>query len=105
MVIDEPVIVELVRETPVRFVWRGVPYGVVGEPERWLRRREAWWRGAPRAARGAAPPLDRAVWRVDAIPLAAGLEPLDGVFDLARLGAGWRLEQAWNPELEMRLFA
>ncbi|NLT26783.1 MAG: hypothetical protein GXX90_09085 [Microbacteriaceae bacterium] len=106
MVVDEPVEVELSPDgAPVRFVWRGVRYGVVSAPEPWLGR-EAWWVAARRAPRGAAPRFEREMWRVDAVPLQGTTRRLDGSFDLARRADGtWSLDRAWDDELDTRLFA
>ncbi len=104
MIIEEPVSVELSRwGAPVRFIWRGVRYGVVTAPELWFGR-ESWWLVARRAPRGQMRSFDREMWRVDAVPLASGLQ-LDGTFDLVHAVDGWRLLQAWDDELECRLFA
>ena len=104
MIVEEQVDVELsALGAPVRFVWRGVRYGVITAPEPWFGR-EPWWITARRAPRGATLPLDREMWRVDAVALG-GPNRMDGTFDLAHTAAGWRLSQAWNDELETRLFA
>jgi hypothetical protein len=43
MHINESVSVEtLASGAPIRFVWRGVTYGVVSSPEPWISRR-SWW--------------------------------------------------------------
>lgn len=106
MFIGEPIEVDLSAEgAPVRFVWRGVRYGVISAPEPWLGR-EAWWRAAARAQRGSGTPFEREMWRVDAVPLQGVPRRVDGSFDLARLSDGtWSLEQAWDDDLEVRLFA
>lgn len=104
MIIEEPVSVELSsRGAPVRFIWRGVSYGVVTAPELWFDR-ERWWLEVRRAPRGRMRSLDREMWRVDAVPIGSELQ-LDGTFDLAHTADGWRLMQAWDDELERRLFA
>lgn len=106
MLIGEPVDVELSPNgAPVRFVWRGSTYGIISTPEPWLAR-ETWWRTASRAARGSNTPIEREMWRVDAVPLRGMLQPGDTSFDLCRQrDGGWLLEQAWSGELDERLFA
>ncbi|GGA74869.1 hypothetical protein GCM10011490_26990 [Pseudoclavibacter endophyticus] len=104
MEIDEAIEVELTESgAPVRFTWRGVIYGVVSAPEPWVGRR-AWWRDG-RAARAAGERwLERELWRVDAVPLT-GPGP-DGTFDLLRdPRRGWSIAEAWNDDLDQRLFA
>lgn len=104
MIIEEPVSVELSPwGAPTRFVWRGVHYGVVTAPELWFGR-ESWWLAARRAPRGRARSFDREMWRVDAVSLGHGMR-YDGTFDLAHTDDGWQLAQAWDDELDSRLFA
>ena len=108
MNIEEPVSVELSDDgSPVRFVWRGVVYGVISAPERWFARRP-WWQLDTRAPRGAGDTLiDREMWRVDALPLTAGASRLDGTYDLclhAATGA-WSLTRASDDLLDAQLFA
>lgn len=106
MFVGEPIEVELSPDgAPVRFVWRKVRYGVTSAPEPWLGR-TAWWRSNSRAPRGAGVRFEREMWRVDAVPLQGTRTRLDGSFDLARLPDGsWQLDEAWDDELEVRLFA
>lgn len=104
MHIDEPIEVELTPGgAPVRFTWRGVVYGVISAPEPWIGRRP-WWRDG-RAARAQGPrELERELWRVDAVPLT-GPGP-DGAFDLLHHPSlGWSVVQAWDDDLDQRLFA
>ncbi|WP_430623145.1 DUF6504 family protein [Gulosibacter molinativorax] len=103
---SEPIEVDLSSDgAPVRFIWRSVWYGVTSAPEPWLGR-TAWWHSAARAPRGGGVPLEREMWRVDAVPLQGTRVRLDGSFDLTRLPDGsWQLAEAWDDELEMRLFA
>ena len=106
MVVDEQVEVELSPNgAPVRFIWRGVRYGVTCAPEPWLSR-EPWWLAAQRAPRGSGGRFEREMWRVDATPLQSVRRPLDGSFDLTRLPDGsWSLARAWDDEIDERLFA
>ena len=122
MHINESVSVEtLPSGAPIRFVWRGVTYGVVSSPEPWMSRRSWWSETGVRVARGsAAARLDVPMWRVDALPLTDGARRMDGTFDLAQpavgtrhkiLGtpledtAGWILVSARSEDLDERLFA
>ena len=107
MVVNELVEVELSPGgAPVRFVWRGVRYGVVSAPEPWMGR-EPWWITARRAARGTSDPrFEREMWRVDAVALQAVSRPMDGSFDIARLPDGtWQLDRAFDDRADTRLFA
>ncbi|ROS62111.1 hypothetical protein EDF38_1213 [Frigoribacterium sp. PhB160] len=108
MRVDEQVPVETTEGgAPLRFVWRGVVYGVVSSPERWMTRRE-WWRSAQRAPRGAGEGLvEMPVWRVDALPLTDGAHRVDGTFDLALDPAGdtWLLLGVFDDRVEQQLFA
>jgi hypothetical protein len=102
MNIDEPVSVELSDDgSPVRFVWRGVVYGVISAPERWFARRP-WWQLDARAPRGAGDTLI-----VDALPLTSGASLLDGTFDLGLHPAtgAWSLSRASDDVLDAQLFA
>jgi len=107
MNIDEPVSVKLSDDgSPVRFVWRGVVYGVISAPERWFARRP-WWQLDARAPRGAGDTLiDREMWRVDALPLTDGASRLDGTFDLGLHAATgvWSLSRASDDVLDAQLF-
>ncbi|MFT6534571.1 MAG: hypothetical protein ACJAS7_000603 [Alpinimonas sp.] len=120
MHINESVSVEtLASGAPIRFVWRGVTYGVVSSPEPWISRRSWWSEGGIRVARGAtAGLLAVPMWRVDALPLTDGAHRMDGTFDLAQPVAtlplsptapiestGWVLVTAVSEELDERLFA
>lgn len=119
MHINESVSVEtLPSGAPIRFVWRGVTYGVVSSPEPWISRRSWWTEGGVRVARGAAAGLlEVPMWRVDALPLTDGAHRMDGTFDLAQPTAGqptaaspadhasWILVTAMSEELDERLFA
>nr|WP_208380625.1 DUF6504 family protein [Frigoribacterium endophyticum] len=107
--VDEQVPVETTEGgAPLRFVWRGVVYGVVSAPEMWMTRRE-WWRSAPRAPRGlGAELLELPVWRVDALPLTDGAHRVDGTFDLAldpAEGGTWLLLGVYDDTVEQQLFA
>ncbi len=108
MHINESVSVEtLPSGAPIRFVWRGVTYGVVSSPEPW-RSRRSWWAEGARVTRGAsAGVLEVPMWRVDALPLTDGATRLDGTFDLAqqRGSTGWILVTAVSEDLDERLFA
>ena len=108
MNIDEPVSVELSDDgSPVRFVWRGVVYGVISAPERWFARRP-WWQLDTRAPRGAGDTLvDSEMWRVDALPLTSGASRLDGTYDLGlHAGTGiWSLTRASDDVLDAQLFS
>ncbi|WP_423917539.1 DUF6504 family protein [Frigoribacterium sp. 2-23] len=109
MKIDEVVPVETTDEgSPMRFVWRGVVYGVVSSPERWVTRHD-WWRSAARAPRGGtgAGLVEMPVWRVDALPLTDGAHRVDGTFDLAYDGVGgsWLLLGVFDDQIEQQLFA
>lgn len=122
MHINEAISVEtLPSGAPIRFVWRGVTYGVVSSPEPWISRRSWWSEGGVRVARGAAAGLlEVPMWRVDALPLTDGAQRLDGTFDLAQPRArsaaatspsrlepvtGWVLVSAISEDLDERLFA
>lgn len=114
MHINESVSVEtLPSGAPIRFVWRGVTYGVVSSPEPWISRRSWWTEGGVRVARGAAAGLlEVPMWRVDALPLTDGAQRMDGTFDLAEPAAAsaadhtnWILVTAMSEELDERLFA
>jgi hypothetical protein len=122
MHINESVSVEtLPSGAPIRFVWRGVTYGVVSSPEPWISRRSWWTEGGVRVARGAAAGLlEVPMWRVDALPLTDGAHRMDGTFDLAQPmttssaassatspanHASWILVTAMSEELDERLFA
>ena len=108
MKVDETVPVEITDDgAPLRFVWRGVVYGVVSPPERWITRRE-WWRSAARAPRGGAVDLlELPVWRVDALPLTDGVHRVDGTFDLALdpIRGSWLLLGVFDDRVEQQLFA
>ncbi|MFD2675467.1 DUF6504 family protein [Gulosibacter bifidus] len=106
MLVNEPVVVECSPHgAPVRFHWRGVPYGVTSAPEPWFSR-EPWWQHVDRAAKGTAVRIERELWRVDAVPLHGTGSPVDGSFDLERDQTGnWLLDHVWDDELEHRLFA
>lgn len=114
MHINESVSVEtLPSGVPIRFVWRGVTYGVVSSPEPWISRRSWWSEGGVRVTRGtAAGLLEVPMWRVDALPLTDGAHRMDGTFDLAQppatatsLYRGWVLVSAISEDLDERLFA
>jgi hypothetical protein len=124
MHINEAISVEtLPSGAPIRFVWRGVTYGVVSSPEPWISRRSWWSEGGVRVARGAAAGLLAVpMWRVDALPLTDGAVRMDGTFDLAQPTphvtpastqsngpleptAGWVLVSAVSEDLDERLFA
>lgn len=106
MRINEYITVEqLASGTPIRFVWRGVTYGIVSAPEPWVGRRP-WWCENSSVSRGSAA-IDLPMWRVDALPLSGARTSSDGVFDLCfevEVGA-WILVNAWSDELDERLFA
>jgi len=106
MRINEYITVETAETgAPVRFHWRGVPYAVVSAPEPWIGRKP-WWSEARRVPRGTQA-IDVPMWRVDALPLGHRARALDGCYDLCfepELGA-WSLVNAWNDELDDRLFA
>jgi len=106
--VDEQVPVETTEGgAPLRFVWRGVVYGVVSAPERWVTRRE-WWRSAERAPRGGGESLlELPVWRVDALPLTDGAHRIDGTFDLALdpAAGAWLLLSVHDDQVEQQLFA
>ncbi|MDQ0743223.1 DUF6504 family protein [Clavibacter sp. Sh2141] len=107
MRIDEDVEVELSGDgSPLRFTWRGVVYGVVSSPERWIARVD-WWQRTGRAPRGAsAHLLELSMWRVEAVPLTTGARRVDGSFDLSVDARGrWSLVTASDEELDTRLFA
>jgi hypothetical protein len=108
MNIEEPVNVELSDDgAPVRFLWRGVVYGVTSAPERWFARR-SWWQLDGRAPRGTGAALiEQEMWRVDALPLTPGAPRRDGTFDLGLHAAtgGWRLSRASDDVLDAQLFA
>lgn len=106
MRIGEAVEVELSPHgSPARFTWRGTQYLVTTAPEPWFAR-ERWWTTATGAARGSDVRFEREMWRVDAVPLQDAPARLDGSFDLARLADGsWLLDEAWDDDLEVRLFA
>ncbi|MFT2710995.1 DUF6504 family protein [Clavibacter sp. Sh2126] len=107
MRIDEDVEVELSGDgSPLRFTWRGVVYGVVSSPERWIARVD-WWQRTGRAPRGASGHLlELRMWRVEAVPLTTGARRVDGSFDLSVDGRGrWSLVTASDEELDTRLFA
>ncbi|KAB1656312.1 hypothetical protein F8O01_10605 [Pseudoclavibacter chungangensis] len=107
MEVGEAVDVELSPDgAPIRFEWRRIMYGVISTPEPWLGRSE-WWRQVPRAPRDAdGPGFELELWRVDAVPLAAGGPRIDGTFDLLRAADGtWTVTRAWSDELDARLFA
>ena len=123
MHINEAISVEtLPSGAPIRFVWRGVTYGVVSSPEPWISRRSWWNEGGVRVARGAAAGLlEVPMWRVDALPLTDGAQRMDGTFDLAQPRArgaassvepsraepvaNWVLVSAVSEDLDERLFA
>ena len=106
--IEEPVTVELSDDgSPLRFEWRGVHYGVISAPERWFARRP-WWLLDDRASLGTGGALiDREMWRVDAVPLTAGMPRRDGTFDLALRSAPgeWHMSRAFDDVLDTQLFA
>lgn len=104
MEIDESIEVELSPNgAPVRFTWRGVVYGVIAAPEPWVGRR-AWWHDG-RTTRGAGTrQFERELWRVDAVPLTG--PGIDGTFDLMHHPrGGWLIAEAWDDDLDQRLFA
>lgn len=108
MRVDEEVPVETTEGgSPLRFSWRGVVYGVVSAPERWITRRD-WWRSTARAPRGATTRLlEIDVWRVDALPLTDGASRVDGTFDLALdpLTGRWSLLGVFDDRIDEQLFA
>jgi hypothetical protein len=108
MRVDEKVPVETTEGgTPLRFTWRSVVYGVVSTPELWITR-QAWWKSATRAPRGAGPGLlEMRVWRVDALPLTDGAHRVDGTFDLALdpVSREWLLLGVFDDHVDQQLFA
>lgn len=103
--VQEPIAVECSENgAPVQFRWREVQYSVTSAPELWFGR-EPWWQHAIRATPGTGVRFERELWRVDAVALHPGVTPAEGSFDLAREhNGGWLLDQAWNDDLETRLF-
>lgn len=112
MEINESILVDVSTSgIPTRFHWRGITYTIVSTPELWLTRR-AWWTEPASVARGGTnSKLDVPVWRVDATPLTATTENLDGTFDLAKYDTRfasrveWMLISARTDALDERLFA
>lgn len=72
---------------PTSFLWRGAVHVVTGIPQRFYRRRGAWWR-RPRIIDR----LDAEIWRVEAAVPADQTRQFDLRNDPDR---GWVLELEW----------
>lgn len=84
---DEIAVVVDAEGQPASFVWRRFEYFVVGIPQRFYRRRGAWWRQPRLIDR-----LDSELWRVEAAMLGDQARS----FDLRREPECWFLELAWE---------
>ena len=90
-VYGEPVNVWVAGGRPVRFVWRGRLYTVLGVLDHWLVSRE-WWR---QQDAGTGAPSERECWRVDASPGPAA-PPVTCELRRDAATGGWLLARVWD---------
>jgi hypothetical protein len=86
-VYGEPVDVWVRDGRPVRFVWRGRLYTVLGVLDRWAATRQWWHEPAPR-------PATREFWRVTAVPGQGAPAAYELRHDAAT--DGWLLTRVWD---------
>jgi hypothetical protein len=87
----EPIEVRDENGRPVRFVWRGRLYTVLGVLEQWVISREWWQRNDPTAE----VPAEREFWRVEASP---GRDVPSVICELRRdvESGDWLLVRIWD---------
>lgn len=110
MRVNEPISVITKDDgSPISFTWRKVRYLAISEPERWFAR-VSWWR-YQNSLPDRTPPIERALWRVTALPFSRRQAPHlelseEGTYDLCVTSDGhWLLVEAQSDSLELKLFA
>lgn len=110
MRVNEPISVVTEDDgSPISFTWRKVRYLAISEPERWFAK-VSWWRYQS-SLPNRMPPIERALWRVTALPFSRHQAPQveipeEGTYDLCAISDGrWLLVEAQSDSLELKLFA